>query len=153
MLQISKQLSKIAALDSKNWSDESKEDCFDKIKRCVKQIDRQAKEINTDNETLVSELPKENKVGVSKTKGLPVLKQLSTVAQLDSKNWSSDSEEDCFKKIKSCFKQTDRQSKVIKWLNSSPFNGCSEDEYENSQIKKTITDSKNAILDKHKTFS
>ena len=68
---------------------------------------------------------------------LPVSKQLSEITGLDSKNWSDKSEEDCFDKIRSCFEQKDRQSKVIKWQNSSQFNDCSEGENENSQITKT----------------
>ena len=67
---------------------------------------------------------------------LPVSKQLSEITDLDSKNWSDKSEEDCFDKIRSCLEQKDRQSKVIKWQISSQFNDCSEGENENSQIKK-----------------
>ena len=122
VLLVSKQLSKTAGLDSKNWLDESEEDCFDKI--------------NTDNESVILELQKERKIEVYKTKVLPVSKQLSEITGLDSKNWSDKSEEDCFDKIRSCFEQKDRQSKVIKWQNSSKFNDCSEGENEKSQIRK-----------------
>ena len=49
--------------------------------------------------------PKKQGIEVSKTTKLTSFKQVSSVASLDSKNWSDESDTESFDKIKVCIKQ------------------------------------------------
>ena len=67
------------------------------------------------------ELPKKHNVGVVKTNKLTEIKQLPTVAPLDTKNWTDDSDVENLVKEKNFNKVIQTKSKITPSDNSKPF--------------------------------
>ena len=67
------------------------------------------------------ELPKKHNVGVVKTNKLTEIKQLPTVAPLDTKNWTDDSDVENLVKEKNFNKTIQTKSKITPSHNSKPF--------------------------------
>ena len=67
------------------------------------------------------ELPKKHNVGVVKTNKLTEIKQLPTVAPLDAKNWTDDSDVESLVKEKNFNKTIQTKSKITPSHNSKPF--------------------------------
>ena len=83
---------------------------------------------------------------------LPVSKQLSEVAPLDSKNWSYESDTESCEEIESCLQQADKQQKSTNSPKNSEIVDCSEGDNEGSQLKNRMIASKMAVFDKNSDY-